>query len=441
MEKFAQSTGLQTSPVEAHAFNTVTCPGCGLLCDDLRIERDAESKLKVVDKGCAKSITFFERPQEIASPRIAGQPVDLQSAVKKAAEILRNANQPLIAGLGTEAQGMRAIMGVADRAGATLDHMNSNGSIRNTLVVQNSGWHVCTLTEVRNRVDLLLIVGTDIVSLFPRFFERNVWNAESMFGQETASREVVYLGGCNIDTTPGISPKGVQPTVLPCDLERLPEVTAALRALVAGKKLLAQEVAGIAVSALGKLAQRLHAAKYSVVAWSAAVLNFPHAELTVQNITELVINLNNTTRSSGLPLGGSEGDISANQVSTWISGYPVRNSFMRAYPEYDPHHFSAARQITTGEADALVWVSTFNPEQLPPSIKAAVVKIPSVIIGHANMKLAVEPDVFIPVGTPGIDHKGTMFRSDNVVSLPLSKLRESTLPSLAEVFTAIQTAL
>jgi len=436
MEKFAQSTGSQTSPVEAHAFNTVTCPGCGLLCDDVQIARDTGSKLKVVDKGCAKSIVFFERPQETASPRVAGQPADLQSAINKAAEILRNANQPLIAGLGTEVQGMRTIMSVADRAGATLDHMNSNGTIRNTLVVQNSGWQVCTLTEVRNRVDLLLIVGTDVVSLFPRFFERNVWNTESMFGQETATREVVYLGGRNIDTAPGISPKGVQPTVLPCDPEHLPEVTAALRALVGGKKLLAQEVAGIAVSDLEKLAERLHAAKYSVVAWSAAALNFPHAELTVQNITELVVKLNNTTRSSGLPLGGSEGDTSANQVSTWISGYPVRNSFMRTYPEYDPHHFSATQQIASGEADALIWVSTFNPEHLPPSIKA-----PTVIIGHANMKPAVEPDVFIPVGTPGIDHKGTMFRSDNVVSLPLSKLRESTLPSLAEVFTAIQAAL
>lgn len=436
MEKFAQSTGLQTRPAEAHAFDTVTCPGCGLLCDDLLIKRDVESKLQVAAKGCAKSIAFFERPQETNSPRIAGQPADLQSAIEKAAAILRNANQPLIAGLGTEVYGMRAIMGVADRAGATLDHMNSNGTIRNTLVVQNSGWQVCTLTEVRNRVDLLLIVGTDIVSLFPRFFERNVWNTESMFGQETASREVVYLGGRNIDTAPGISPKGAQPTVLPCDLERLPEVTAALRALVAGKKLLAQEVAGIAVSDLEKLAARLHAAKYSVVAWSAAALNFPHAELSVQNITELVVNLNNTTRSSGLPLGGSEGDMSANQVSTWISGYPVRNSFMRTYPEYDPYHFSAAQLIATGEADALLWVSTFNPEHLPPPIQA-----PTIIIGQANMKPAIEPDVFIPVGTPGIDHKGTMFRSDNVVTLPLSKLRESSLPSLSEVFTAIQAAL
>jgi len=430
MEKFAQPASMDKG-----RSGTVTCPACGLLCDDLVVE-NTDGNIKVRQKGCAKSVSFFERPQQNPSPRIAGKTADLQSAIKKTAEILRNANQPLIAGLATEAQGMRAIMSLADRAGATLDHMNSTGTIRNTLVLQNSGWQVCTLTEVRNRVDLLVIIGTDIVSLFPRFFERHVWNEQSMFGQDTAAREVVYLGGCDIDTAPGISPKGVQPGVLPCDLERLPEVTAALRAMISGKKLRAENIAGIAASDLQKLADRLLAAKYSVVVWSAAALDFPHAELTVQNITELVVKLNNTTRSSGLPLGGSEGDISANQVSTWISGYPVRNSFMRGYPEYDPYHFATAQQLDANEADALLWVSTLNPERLPPSSKLS-----TVVIGHANMTLAVEPDVFIPVGTPGIDHKGTMFRSDNVVSLPLAKLRETTLPSLSEIITAIELAL
>jgi len=430
MEKSAQPASMDNG-----LSGTVTCPACGLLCDDLVVE-NTDGNIKVRQKGCAKSVTFFERPQQDPSPRIAGKTADLQSAIKKTAEILRNANQPLISGLGTEAHGMRAIMSLADRAGATLDHMNSNSTIRNTLVLQNSGWQVCTLTEVRNRVDLLVIVGTDIVSLFPRFFERHVWNEQSMFGQDTAAREVVYLGGRDIDTTPGISPKGVQPGILPCDIARLPEVVAALHALVSGKKLLAENIAGIATGDLQKLADRLLAAKYSVIAWSAAALDFPHAELTVQNITGLVVKLNNTTRSSGLPLGGNEGDISANQVSTWISGYPVRNSFMRTYPEYDPYHFATARQLDSNEADALLWVSSFNPKRLPPSCK-----VPSVVIGHANMTLAAEPDVFIPVGTPGIDHKGTMFRSDNVVSLPLAKLRESTLASLSEVITAIENAL
>jgi formylmethanofuran dehydrogenase subunit B len=68
------------------------------------------------------------------------------------------------------------------------------------------------------------------------------------------------------------------------------------------------------------------------------------------------------------------------------------------------------------------------------------VNIPKIVIGHTNM-LANDADVFIPVSTAGIDHKGTMFRIDSSVSLPLGKLRESSLPSLVEVITAIEAAL
>ena len=231
METFAQA-GTQDS---------VTCPFCGLLCDDLTLARDPAGQLSVSRNGCQKSITFFGRAVAAPSPRVDGKPATLEQAVTRAATILRAAHHPLIGGLGTEVQGMRAVMSLADKTGAAVDHMNSDGFMRNIRVVQNSGWQICTLTEVRNRVDLLLVIGTDIVSLFPRFFEREIWNAESMFGQDTASREVVYLGGRNIDTRAGVAPDGRKPDVLPCDLDQIPAVLAALRALVAGKKLIAVE--------------------------------------------------------------------------------------------------------------------------------------------------------------------------------------------------------
>jgi formylmethanofuran dehydrogenase subunit B len=49
--------------------------------------------------------------------------------------------------------------------------------------------------------------------------------------------------------------------------------------------------------------------------------------------------------------------------------------------------------------------------------------------------------VFIPVSTAGINHIGTMFRVDSSVSLPLGQLRNSSLPRLAEVMSAIEAAL
>lgn len=432
MEHLSQAIDL-SSPGTIEA---VTCPACGLLCDDLSVERHADGALKVIKNPCAKGVKFFQYTPKTTQPRIAGKPSDLQAAIAKATEILGGAKHPLLSGLGTDIQGMRAVMNLAEKSGATIDHMNGKSSMRNLLVMQNSGWQITTLTEVKNRVDLLLVVGTDIVSYFSRFFERNIWNPETMFGQDTSSREVVYLGGRDLDTSHGVSPKGVQPTVLPCDVAQLPEVLGVLRAILLGKKVISTEVAGIQVADLAKLAERLQAAKYSVVAWTASALDFPHAELAIQNIVGIVDKLNATTRSSGLPLSGSEGDVGAYNTSSWISGYPFRMSYRNDYPDYEPHHYATDRLLAEGQVDAMVWISSFNPARLPPASK-----IPNIVIGHPNLELETEPDVFIPVAVPGIETKGIQFRSDSSVALPLKQLRATDLPTLGDVLSAIEAGL
>ena len=55
------------------------------------------------------------------------------------------------------------------------------------------------------------------------------------------------------------------------------------------------------------------------------------------------------------------------------------------------------------------------------------------------MTFTKEPDVFIPVGTPGIDHAGHAYRMDNVVAIRLKKLRHSGLPSTDQVMKPLNT--
>jgi len=66
-------------------------------------------------------------------------------------------------------------------------------------------------------------------------------------------------------------------------------------------------------------------------------------------------------------------------------------------------------------------------------------KCPTIVLG--GPRSAVDADVFIPVGTPGVDHPGNLFRTDSVVSLPLKAVRESPLPSAATVLHRIIEAL
>jgi formylmethanofuran dehydrogenase subunit B len=299
------------------------------------------------------------------------------------------------------------------------------------LALQDSGWITTTLSEVKNRLDLLLVVGSDIETHFPRFFERYIWNPETLFDQDTTQREIIYLGQSPSGQA-AYRPDNRSPLVIHCKLDKLPEVVAVLRAQVAGNCLQAETAAGIEIGKLAALTGKLKQARYGVITWIAEQWAFPHAELSVQMLCELIMALNKTTRCLGLPLGGQNGQITVNQVCAWQTGYPVRISFGPGYPDYDPYHYSTERLLESEEADALIWISAFDQESLPP-----VTHIPTVVLGRAGMHFAQTPEVFIPVGTPGIDHAGHTYRTDYMVVMPLCKLRDSGLPSTAEILRAV----
>jgi formylmethanofuran dehydrogenase subunit B len=409
----------------------VTCPFCGLLCDDLVVGHDA-GRLKVLANGCRLAAPGFERPAGDFQARIRGKPATLAEAASEAAKHLRNARLPLIGGLATDVAGARAAASLANRVGGTLDHMNSAATMRNVLVVADGGWIITTLSEVRNRADLLVVVGGDIAGRFPRFFERCIANRETLFGGERTC-EVVSLGG---GLPADLRLPGPAPTVIPCEGPRLHEAFGVLRVLLAGGPLNATVAAGVSMDTWRALAAKLRAAKYGVFAWAAADFDFPHAELTVQALAELIKDLNRDTRFSGVPLGGSDGDLTVDTVLQWQTGFATRTSYGQGQAEQDPYHLAGPRLLARGEADLLLWISSFNPSRGPIATGG-----PLLVLGHPAMALERVPDVFIPVGTPGLDHAGHLFRSDRVVALSLGRLRATSLPTVAEVLTAIEAAL
>ncbi|MDT8310499.1 MAG: formylmethanofuran dehydrogenase subunit B [Methylophaga sp.] len=418
----------------ATIWQEVASPFCGIAADDLVIEVKG-NQLKVLENGDAVNTPAFETPISDIQPRIHGQEVTLEQAVSFIAEHLRSAKQPLIGGMGTDLNGARAAMALADKSGASIDSQFSPAAFRNILVLQDTGYMTTTLTEVRNRADVIVMVGSDIESSFPRFFERVVWPAESMFAVDINQRQIIYLGK-KPSGEMSTAPDGSKAQVLACNDDDLPEVLSVLRALINGKTVQAVSVGGINVSDLQQLTDTLKAAKYSVFAWSGMQLNYEHAETSIQMLCEAIKELNKDTRSSGLPLGGKQGDTTVNAVASWQSGYPMRSSFQRGYPEYDPFIFDSRRMLAEAEADLLIWVNAYDIKGAPPASP-----VNTIVLGRSGMQFESEPAVFIPVGVPGIDHIGRTFRCDSVVSVPLKKLRDSGLPSVFDVFSAVEQAL
>ncbi|MBF4990800.1 formylmethanofuran dehydrogenase [Methylophilus sp. QUAN] len=387
------------------------CPACGLLCDDISGDAIARQQF-----SCGKAAKFYARVSTGAQPQIAGRAASLTDAVAAAVAVLKQANTPLVAGSSTDVHGARALVRLAQHTGAAMTHMNASSTLRNMKVLQHRGWQTTTLTEVRNRADVILMIGTDVVTHNTRFFDRVVWVDDAMF-TDPAARKIIYLGGDKLSTKPGISPDGRAPEVIACAAEHLPEVVATLRALVMDKPVTVASVAGIAVSTLKTLADTLKAAKYATLVWVSKDLHYDHAELTIENITETVVALNQKSRAMGLSMGGSDGDTSVNYAHTWLNGVIIDA------PEWESH-------------DAVVWVNSYSPDAMPPAGTG-----PVIVLGAPDSQFDVTPAVFIPVATPGLDCNGQQFRVDGSVTLPLTAAKPSDLPTLSQVVALIEAQL
>lgn len=397
----------------------VACPFCSLACDDLAVEA-GEGTLRVAPGTCPIAEREFARPAPPASPTLDGAPVTLEAAVARAADLLARARLPLFAGLGTDLAGAREVLALAERTGGVVDHAGAAGLMANLRVLQDSGWVTTTLAEIRNRADLLLFVATDASEIAPRFLERCVAIADTLFGP--IERELFYLGD-------GLRPPpGAASAVLACPPERLAGTLATLRALVAGA------APGTAPPELAALAARLRAARYPVIVWAAANLPGRHADLLVGALAGLLQHLNATRRGAGLPLAGPGNVIGVNQACAWQTGVPLRTSFAAGVPDHDPARWGAARLLAAGAADALVWVASLRELPLPAH------RPPTVALVRAGDPPPAA-EVVIPVGVPGLDHAGSVYRTDSVVAVPLRRLRDPVAPSVAAVLAAIRERL
>lgn len=396
------------------------CPFCSLLCDDL--VRGDDGAIGPLDGAvCGKASNGFARPSGSPEPQIAGRPVDLPEAIVAAAAILQSARLPLFGGLATDVDGMRGLLALADRTGGVVDHAGSRGAFRNMAVLQSRGWVMSTLTEVRNRADLVVVVGDGIGASFPRFYQRVVGAAETMFG--SLSRRIVFIGS-GADRT--LVDPGVTSETIACLPDQLGSAIGSLRAALRGRPV--PGATGVNPEAIAALAQRIQAARYPVVVWAPLPLPETDGDLIVLSIADLVRDLNVGGRAAGLSLGGNDGGATAQAVTAWQTGYPLRVSLATGKPIYDPVRFDIARMLPAGEGDALIWTAAISAELGPPATT-----IPTIVLGTPGLTLARTPEVFIPVGTPGLDHAGDLIRTDSVVSLQLRGWRNVGLPTVADI--------
>jgi formylmethanofuran dehydrogenase subunit B len=210
--------------------------------------------------------------------------------------------------------------------------------------------------------------------------------------------------------------------------------------------LLQSEVGGREIAAtpdpLRRLAQRLLAARYAVLLGAPARLP-AQAGLAIEAVHQIVAELNRSSRAAALWLGGGNGAATANQVFSWLSGLPLRS---RAGPlgiEHEPLAFASARLLADRAVDAMLWVSAFDGQALPPVANPRAQDLPLIVLGPPALATSCRRPgaVFIAVSTPGIGSDGHVFRTDGTVLMPLTAARRDHLPTVADAAQAILKAL
>ncbi|MFK7794205.1 MAG: hypothetical protein AB8B89_02540 [Gammaproteobacteria bacterium] len=418
-------------------FEHVTCPHCGILCDDLTIEVNESSlkPLNVDHPQCTRG--FTDASFDSANPpsaKIDGKNASLEEAINKAAEILQSSSQPLVNGLIADVQACREAVALTEKVGGVIDHANGKYIRANIAVLQRMGKVKTTLAEVRNRADHVIIFGAEVLDSFPRLLDRILSPQKSLGTENTTNKTITIIDSqAQQDASKSLDQTNIN--YLRLDAPSLEAIIQTLQSIIQSPdKEMEQECA--TTTTLNGIYKKILDSQYTSIIWNTGLLDTDTAEQTVQTITLSIKTLMKEIRCVGLPLGGSKGEITASQVVTWQTGVPLPVAFMSGTPIHDPVLYNGSTMLENNEADSLVWLSTYSADDIPPETD-----IPTIVLGHPNMKVSEKTAVFIPVGVPGIDARGLACRTDSVATLPLQKIRSNSLPVASDVLNTISEML
>lgn len=355
-----------------------------------------------------------------------GNEVEESQALASAAELLDRANLPLIAGLMTDVAGAEAALTLAEEIGGVIDHAGGGGLARANRLMREAGSNPVSLGELRNRSDLVIVLGKGPLEADPNLLEK-IFPGEQKLPRPGAEPRRLITLGCKPKTLPDT----VETTAIDIRKVDLPTAIAMLGAAVRHHPF--GDPNKTLPKALSEAAERFHEAAFSVFVYSPAELDEP----VLHTVLDMVRSLCDKTRAGTytVPVHGN-GD-GVNLCSVWTCGLPVRTSFAHGDPEHDAWRYAAHRMIEDGEADALVWIDAFGEgkAKAPEGVPTLVLAAPGCVKPDAA-------DIVIEVAKPGADHDAALYLPQiSGLGMVTPERGRSDLPSVAKVLAELSERL
>jgi formylmethanofuran dehydrogenase subunit B len=391
----------------------VTCAGCGLLCDDVTLERSGDGVR--LDPRCRLGAEWFSarasRSARGPAATVGGQPADVDTALARAAEFLRAARRPLLHGFdGATVEDARAAVALADRLGALVATADVGGVWPGAPAVALRGASTATLGEIRDRSQLVVIWREDPQGTHPRLLSRLGFGGDSP-SRPRAGRTLLVVDDRDTATAERAEAQLRWPA------ERDLEALSALHVLQRNLPLLVRDLA----PELEGLLERLVAAHHVAFVYGGGLSAGAGGQRRLLALQELVRALSHDRHVVTLELPSAAGIRGAGDVLAWQTGYAPTVDLASGHPEL----VTATGPLAAGEG---VDVS-LRIEAAPADLPAGVTEI---ALGSLPGWVGTDTEVSIRTAAAGVHAAGTMHRLDGV-PLALQAPLPAEAPTAAEL--------
>jgi len=397
-----------------------TCSGCSLLCDDIIVKSDGLFIDKVIG-ACLKGKERFDQvsaQNRITSPMIRKNNelinVSWEEALAKTVEIIKNSSAPLLYGFSNvTCEAQRAGMDLAREINGFID---SNASICQGKILnkaKSQGINFTTITEIINKVDLIILWGANPAETIPRLLNKILFSRGKF---RMTGREIKTLVIIDPVKTASFRVMGVRDLALIIEPDKDIELIQMLKEeCCSADSIPSGGVAGVDKNDLKRLLLHLTGAENGVIILGQGVIQ-PHADYDlIEELLDLLqlINIRQVKgRISLLLLGGHFNMAGFDHVA--LSSYGVSGKLQFESKKLVKSEDTIVSKINKENFDCSIIVGTDPISHLPHSLSSKLAKKPLILIDNHNSATSRIADVVLPTAITGIESSGLVYRIDQV---------------------------
>ncbi|GFO96104.1 formylmethanofuran dehydrogenase, subunit B [groundwater metagenome] len=397
-----------------------TCTGCALLCEDIEVVLE-NGRIKETRNACRRGAARFRGCKNRLTPSVNKKQTDIDTAIKKAADILKNASSPMLFGWSNstcEAQ-VKGIQ-LAKKLNAAIDDTSS--FCQGLLIerVLKKKFRTCSLEDVRNMADVLVYWGSNAQGSQPRHLSRFSVFPRGELRQRGYEEDRLAIA---IDVRESNTAKICKGHFYRIPLRSDREFILALMDALSGK------VPRYDAKRILELAGFLKKAEFGVL-FAGIGLTY-----SIKEDIDILVSLADMLPGFHvMPMVGHYNMRGFNEVLFKETGFVNRVKF-EGKPVHD-NKYSVVEALKQKSIDALLVAGSDPLSSLPRSVISHLASIPVICIDPCVTLTSTIAEVTIPAAASGIESDGSAVRMDGKL-IEMSKVVENNYLSDAEIMTRL----